>query len=269
MPSRELPIVIPAKNAAEHLPTTLSALSRIGSEVIVVVNGTSDNSAEISEAAGATVLESAPGKMPAIQTALQYLGDRALEPLVILDADTYPRSPNLWAKAAYKHLASGEGRAAIYPYWFVKSGVINGVLRSAHQLRTMTEHPYDRTTPVGHSMGIRLTPAALDDFFAIENFWPGEDKAMVRIAQKHGIRTERPTESKQILNTPFPHPTLTLAKRLMHGKDWATKTSHDLYVQRGPVGSMPYDDFDFSRKHGLSEAQILDLSIVGNTLVVQ
>src|ERR1700694_2186831 len=91
-----VPVIIPARNEAEHIGASLEALSRQTYSVdpFVVVNGCNDETPDIARSMGAMVLESKEGKMPAIQEALHYLGKRALSSLIILDADTKPLSRN-------------------------------------------------------------------------------------------------------------------------------------------------------------------------------
>jgi len=247
----ELPIIIPAKDAADHLPKTLSTLHQIGSEVIVVINGTSDNSAEISLQAGATVLESKPGKMPAIQAGLEYLGSRALEPLVILDADTYPLDATGWARAAYDGLSQSYGAAAIYPWLITRSGSINGSLRTLRSLQNSLMHPHKPLSRVGHSMGLKLTQNSLKDFLSLPNFWPREDIAMVRVMQKDGVKTQRPYGLHYFLSTPCPNPEITLIKRLSLGLERASEISDDLYIRRGPSDAIYYNDKQFCAENGL------------------
>src|SRR5438874_618123 len=93
-------IIIAARNESRHVGESLDALSQqtYNVEPIVVVNGSADKTADIARTAGAFVLESEEGKMRAIQAGLRYLGRRALEPLLILDADTRPLSNNWSAR---------------------------------------------------------------------------------------------------------------------------------------------------------------------------
>jgi glycosyltransferase involved in cell wall biosynthesis len=94
-----IPIIIAARNESQQIGETLDVLSRQTHTVepIVIVNGSTDRTADIARMAGARVLESEEGKMPAIQAGLRYLANRAFEPLLILDADSKPLSKN-WSE---------------------------------------------------------------------------------------------------------------------------------------------------------------------------
>lgn len=90
-PSRTVSVVIPVKDDAEHLRRCLSALARqthTPDEIIVVDNGSTDASAEVAEAAGATVVTCAKPGVPAA-SARGY--DAASGDLILrLDADGVP-----------------------------------------------------------------------------------------------------------------------------------------------------------------------------------
>ncbi|NNM24298.1 MAG: glycosyltransferase, partial [Flavobacteriaceae bacterium] len=50
-------VIIPAHNEAKSIGKVIADIPSLVSEVIVVNNGSSDNTAEVAKAAGATVLE--------------------------------------------------------------------------------------------------------------------------------------------------------------------------------------------------------------------
>jgi glycosyltransferase involved in cell wall biosynthesis len=95
--SKKIPVIIPAFNEEERIAATLASLPEEFVDPIVAVNGTTDRTSEIVENFGVPVLETdEQGKLPAIQMTLKSLGERALSPLIILDADTRPLMPVLW-----------------------------------------------------------------------------------------------------------------------------------------------------------------------------
>ncbi len=108
-------VVIPCYNEGQHLPSTLVALARSGNVLPIVVNNNStDNTAELAAAMGATVLDQPKGKkMAATQRGIQYarheLGARRV---LFTDGDTMPLPG--WASAMDRRLQEldkGQGAA--------------------------------------------------------------------------------------------------------------------------------------------------------------
>ncbi|MEV5649496.1 glycosyltransferase family 2 protein [Nocardia sp. NPDC052254] len=83
-PATGLTVVIPCRNEAGALPAVLSAVPR-GYRVVVVDNGSTDATAEVARAAGATVVtESVPGYGSAVQAGIAAT---ATELVAVLDGD--------------------------------------------------------------------------------------------------------------------------------------------------------------------------------------
>lgn len=82
-------VVIPAHNEATSLPRVLEAIPRhLVDEVVVVDNASTDGTAEVARARGATLLrESRRGYGAACLLGLEYLGARRPDVVVFLDAD--------------------------------------------------------------------------------------------------------------------------------------------------------------------------------------
>ena len=82
-------VLIPALNEEAALPHVLADLpTEIVEEIVVVDNGSSDRTAELARAAGATVLsEPRRGYGWACLAGIEYLKTRALDIVVFLDAD--------------------------------------------------------------------------------------------------------------------------------------------------------------------------------------
>jgi glycosyltransferase involved in cell wall biosynthesis len=99
------PVVIAALNEERNIGRTLDTLPRDLTEPIVVVNGSSDNTAAIARRFTDQVYDlPEQGKMPAIQFAMKRLGNRALDPFIVLDADSAPIFPRHWSDAMVKNI---------------------------------------------------------------------------------------------------------------------------------------------------------------------
>lgn len=80
-------VIIPALNEEESLPHVLDAMPPVG-EVFVVDNGSTDATAEVAEAHGATVLcQPEKGYGLAVQRGIQAAADGGYDIVVILDGD--------------------------------------------------------------------------------------------------------------------------------------------------------------------------------------
>lgn len=88
-PSAPVLIAIPAYNAAPHLGAVIKGAQQSGLPVIVIDDGSSDESASVAERAGALVLRhhANRGKGAALQTAFAYARAHAAEAVLTLDAD--------------------------------------------------------------------------------------------------------------------------------------------------------------------------------------
>ncbi len=82
-------VIIPAYNEEKALARVIDDLPRkVVSEVVVVDNASTDNTAEVARAAGATVLaEARRGYGYACQRGIRYASDRSADVVVFLDAD--------------------------------------------------------------------------------------------------------------------------------------------------------------------------------------
>jgi glycosyltransferase involved in cell wall biosynthesis len=80
---------LPAFNEEVAIGSTVITTQRFADEVVVVDDGSTDRTAKVAEAAGATVLqhESNQGKGRAVQTLFEYAKQREVSALVLLDAD--------------------------------------------------------------------------------------------------------------------------------------------------------------------------------------
>lgn len=82
-------VIVPAFQEQERIAETISGILAFCGNVIVVDDGSGDQTAARAEAAGATVLrhDTNKGKGAALQTGLQYAGQKHFEYVITMDAD--------------------------------------------------------------------------------------------------------------------------------------------------------------------------------------
>lgn len=243
----EIPVIIASRNEEAHIGHTLDVLSRQRQvvEPIVIVNGTTDRTADIATHAGATVLESTEGKMPAIQKGLEYLGRRALEPVLVLDADSRPISKN-WSTRMTRSLSDlpSDIPAMVWgPYVF--HGEINQVLGVFFTATSMHVSWADRNsqrprTIRGGNTGLLMKHAdLLEEMLALENFWPREDVAIFDTMKKHDAEHRVVlTPEAWVLTSGFR--TTDTIRRIIKERKHPSKVMDASYSEDAPPGSRPY-----------------------------
>ncbi|MGB5529941.1 MAG: glycosyltransferase family 2 protein [Ignavibacteriaceae bacterium] len=95
---KRIVVIIPAFNEEESLPKVIKDIPDFVDEIIVVNNGSSDNTSEVAEKNGATVLtENEKGYGAACLKAIDYIKEKNYEIVAFLDADysDYPEEMNL------------------------------------------------------------------------------------------------------------------------------------------------------------------------------
>jgi hypothetical protein len=187
------PVLIPARNEAAHIAKTLHVLPP-EAEPIVIPNGCDEDdiTPEIAEEFGATVLEGSPrGKMRAIQFGMQHLGERALEPFMVLDGDTRPLRPEKWLGAMTQTrteldhdrpaVVTGSYRyEGLHPVTLV---MLNAVVR----LNNRVNHQKPGYAMSGANMLLHLKDqATVHSILELPNIWPLADQAIRAVALNHG-----------------------------------------------------------------------------------
>lgn len=185
----QLLVIIPANNEETSIQRCLDSLPKFGVNPVVVANGCSDNTAELSRAYGATTYELEQGsKLGAIQFAItKHLGVR--QPFVVLDADSRVLFPKHFADRVTKRLLRYD------------CAVLNGILayspesnasRIAYiptvgRIGYVIKHRYiDNVGLVtGQAQIIKPNEELYEAILELPpNIWPGEDIALVDLAYK-------------------------------------------------------------------------------------
>lgn len=253
------PVIIPAHNEEGRIAQTLRRLPSEGIEPIVAVNGSVDQTAAIAATFGATVLEfERPGKLPAIQESLRHLGDRALRPVVLLDADNRPVFPRTWLSTMVRATQpeSATPRVVSAPAWFTynpeaaHSGQLSAVMRTLTARAQLRTKVYDSLGGkyYGPNQALKLADGAtLDEFMALPSIWPKEDVAVAKIVTEHGGQNVQLADWRAVTLNPESicyEPLLDYALHL----DDAVRRSEEHYHQTGPVDAITYEQWEESRK---------------------
>ena len=241
------PVLIAARNEAEHLDALFQHMPA-DAEPIVIPNGCDDNTAEIAANYGAVVLEGAPeGKLPALQTGIEYLGDRAVEPFVTLDADSYPRLPETWLPSLRHAREKMTADApAVVTGTFVYQGPdpITAAWSSLASMRHLLKSRHDSSAAAyGRNMLIDLhDEETVDDLLSMEHIWPGEDNAIKDLIIYRGGEWRQLISPLSMVVTSGDRG-LPLNERLKLGRRASYAKIMSSYLEEAPEGSMSYEDF--------------------------
>lgn len=179
----QTPVLIPARNEAAVIGRTLESLPR-DCDPIVIANGCTDNTAQIADSYGVTVIErEEPGKLPALQHALMALGSRAIQPLIMLDADAYPLYPNQWVQSL---LDGRKQLPASRPAIVTGTLSFNGLNPVESLIKTVGHYRYQyqtRHNGMSGCFGINVladfhNQQMLNSVLELPHIWPGEDTAI-------------------------------------------------------------------------------------------
>jgi hypothetical protein len=246
------PVLIAARNEAAHIAKTLEALP-VTVEPIVIPNGCVDNTAEIAARAGATIVKGSPeGKMPALQHGLHHLGDRALEPLIILDADSYPLFPKRWPLpllAGRERLDTQEPAVVVGPYVFNDIDFVSSAWRNlGHWRQYIKKARHDQNHgAAGCNSLIDLKRASvLRAIMDLPNIWPREDVAIKDTILEQGGNFGKSVHPLAIVATRgdrFPG----WLKRIRLGRAVSQQGIRQSYLDEAAPGSVPYWDVQASK----------------------
>jgi len=236
------PVLIAAYNEEALIGQTLRCIPADLLEPIVAVNGSSDQTANIARSFGATVLESSePGKLPAIQRALYQLGERALEPVLYLDADAFPAFPRKWPEASLRKSLIGQpwvGTGLVgYHGGRVIDDISNSLLLTAVKTKAALK---GRPQASGANMAtyikdFRLLKRILD----MPHIWLGEDAALAKMITMEGGRFDQTLNpySLVLASSRFVPPISELVRL---GRKEVSRRKRAEYIGRAAPGSRPY-----------------------------
>lgn len=237
-------IIIPAFNEEKYIAETLNSLPGDLVDPIVAVNGSSDKTAEIAESLGAKVMDfEQQGKLPAVQNVLRHLGNRALKPLVILDADTHPVMPRRWHNAMIKLLTTEEATPAVIggPVWFSETDMTSNSIRWLLRLRASIKTTRDsRIWQAGPNMGLYIqNKATLERILELPHYWPGEDQAIIREILRSPGTYKQPFNPALHTVTRIHAGMPSIRERLQIGRPAYNDRVTENYLSRAAPGSIP------------------------------
>ena len=240
-------VIIPAFNEERNIALTLSSLPREGIRPTVALNGTSDNTENIAIGFGVEVVETTEqGKLLAIQRVLKILGQDALNPIIILDADTKPIFRNLWARNMVKGLRpeTNSPSATGGPVVFTNGKITEDSILTFRRARRTLKNDEVRLPQNGPNMSLYLQNSnVLDSILSLPNYWPGEDQAMNQVVLDHNGNYTASLNLSILASTPSSESYLSSRDRKQLGLENARARVLEAYVSRGPKNTNPYNPF--------------------------
>lgn len=239
-----IPVLIPARNEEAFIGSALAGLNR-EHEPIVIANACEDATARVAEKFGATVLSMEEGgRILALQEAIMRLGGRALDPFLIMDADSRPAS-RFWADALCKRLVDGGGRPTVVSGPLLFSGSpdrITNAVRSVQNWRRQVRgmvHPDGPRIFCGANQAVWLR----DDrhrqaVMELPNYWPGSDKALTEaVTGEDGVHLA--TISPYALVVTDGARSVSFREVLRHGYRASKAANLQSYFDEAPTSSLP------------------------------
>lgn len=236
-----LPVLIPARNEADCIARTLESLP-VDVEPIIITNNCTDDTTKVAEGFGVTVLKNdEAGKLPALQTGLKYLGSRALNTVLLLDADSQPVTRR-WA-SLMEHASLGNGSstpklAGGLVYFARNIDPVSGLIYSLKPVLDANR------TGKAHIRGANIAMTIsdsdlLDRILDLPNYWPGVEPAIVDTFENFGGEVAQLFDIRAMVTTDGSRLT-TLLTRFRHGGQYTHNHFVDSYQVDAPAGSIAY-----------------------------
>lgn len=236
------PVLIAACNEEAYIGQALAHLNAGTTEPFVVVNGSDDaTAAEARRFTDNVFVLPDKGKLPAIQYGLKQLGSRALEPLLMLDADSYPMAPIRWERGMTKSVAGEAPALTAGPIAFTDGTVVGSLVRSGRRMQQAVAAR--RTGALKGTFGANLAlniadPEMLDTILGLEHIWPGEDRYMASLVRERGKFTQSVAPWNTVLTSGRWLP--SLRRRLRIGQAAAGDLVKGNYIDRRAPGVTHY-----------------------------
>lgn len=246
--SERVPVLIAARNEGERIGSTLSALPP-EAEAFVIVNGCTDDTAEVAVRHHAIVIESpVEGKLPAIQAGLRHLGERALEPVVTLDADSRPAMPRSWLPtllATRESLDADEPACVVGNSVYMHCNPLRAAMSTLAHWRMVAKTANDPRQGYFHGRNMMLhlmTEEALQDVLALPHIWPGEDEAVKDVVLSHGGNVVKALDVRGAVLTAADRYASFMA-RLRLGRQVCQAIYEQSYLDEAAPGSVPFEQY--------------------------
>lgn len=243
------PVIIAAHNEADMVGRTLKNLNATSVEPHVMANGCNDETANIARSYGAITYEtSEAGKLPAIQTVLRALGERALDPLLYLDADSYPVFSESWRKHMVSSLVSHESSAVSGPILLDTAGITGLVYDAKYYADNLDARRDGYVRFRGANMATYFRrEAMLKRVLDLPHIWPGEDCAMELAIKEEGGSSHQIIHPGTLVLTSARYIT-PLAEIVTQGRVETRKRSLKRYADRAAEGSITFGKYVKKRK---------------------
>lgn len=237
------PILIAACNEEAYIGQTLGRFDAHATELHVIVNGSEDATAEEARRFTPHVYELEDmGKLPAIQYGLRKLGKRAMEPLLFLDADSYPVSPRGWERTMTKAVQGNLPAVASGLIGFRDAeGFGDSAVRSGRRVQQalVSRKLADLNSTFGANMALNIaTEEMLERILSMEHTWPGEDRYLTSLVRANGKFTQLVNPASLVFTSARWLP--SLRHRLEVGQQAAGDLVKQTYADRRAPGVTHY-----------------------------
>ncbi|MDN5275612.1 MAG: hypothetical protein JWN33_261 [Candidatus Saccharibacteria bacterium] len=232
------PVIIAAFNEEKRIANTLAALDVENVAPLVMVNGSSDRTAEIARQYTDQVIElEEQGKFPALQRGVEILGRQGLHGVLFIDADSVPRHRRIWAdEMTFPFITNPGPMVTAGRLRFTEgSSVANGI-RTLRRQRDFaaSARRQDSSSVYGANMGVQFhTEDIRDEFLALPHVWPGEDKLTADLIMEHGGKVKYLASPYSDVHTSSRYH-ISLLERLVKGKRNAVTQNDAGYLARSP-----------------------------------
>lgn len=239
------PVLIPARNEEAFIGRTLNHLVGQDVDPIVITNGCVDNTAQIAASFGVRVISSEEcGRIPALQLGIKELGERSLDPFLIIDADSRPAT-RFWAGSMLKAMAKSDAMSSALsgPLAFIgEPDIPTNTMRTARNWYRQTKgrvNPTGERIFCGANQCIKLGSVSVkESLLDLPNFWPGTDKAIVEKITDNGGEHVTVLSPLALVLTDGSR-SVSFKTTISSGFSNARRKNYLSYLEDAPAGSVP------------------------------